>query len=69
MSQLTAKPSILLCAQRRLRPTWAFAQSDQSLLYTQWEGTDPNFLYALSQKYNQTEWAQFIGFVTCTSWL
>ena len=33
MSRLMTKPTKLLCAQRRLRSAWAFAQSDQSLCF------------------------------------
>ena len=43
-----------MCAQRRLRSAWASAQSDQSLLCTQWVAMDPSFLHADSEDSDQT---------------
>ena len=43
-----------LCAQRRLRPAWASAQSDQSSLCAQWEVKDPRFLHAESEDSDPT---------------
>ena len=42
-------------AKSRLRSAWASAQSDQSLLCTQWVAKDPSFLYADSEDFDQTE--------------
>ena len=44
MSQSMTKPTEWMWAQRRLRSAWASAQSDQSLLCTQWIAKDPSFL-------------------------
>ena len=43
-----------LCAQRRLRSAWAYAQSDQSSLCAQWVAKDPRFLHADSEDSDQT---------------
>ena len=43
-----------LCVQRRLRSTLASAQSDQSLLCTQWVAKDLTFLHADSEDSDQT---------------
>ena len=43
-----------MCAQRRLRSAWAFAQSDQSSLCVQWVAKDASFLYADSKDSDQT---------------
>ena len=44
-----------MCAQRRLRPAWASAQSDQSSLCAQWVAKDPSFLHADSEDWS--DWA------------
>ena len=61
--------------QNQLRSAWASAQSDQSLLCTQWVAKDPSFLHADSEDSDQTErmprliwifagWlCHFVGFV------
>ena len=54
MSCLVTKPTKWLCAQRRLRSAWAFAQSDQSSLCAHWVGKDPSFLHADSEDSDQT---------------
>ena len=43
-----------VCTQRRLRSTWASAQSDQSSLCTQWVAKDTSFLHADSEDSDQT---------------
>ena len=43
-----------MCAQRRLRSSWASTKSDQSLLCSQWVSKDPSFLHANSEDSNQT---------------
>ena len=43
-----------MCAQRRLRSAWAFAQSDQSSLCVHWVANDSSFLHADSEDSNQT---------------
>ena len=48
------KPTMWLCTQWRLRPAWASAQSDQSLLCAQWVAKDPRFLHADSEGSDQT---------------
>ena len=48
------KPTMWLCAQRRLRSAWASAQSDQSLLCAQWVAKDRSFLHANSEDSDQT---------------
>ena len=67
------KPTKQLCAQRRLRSAWAFAQSDQSSLCAQWVAKDLGFLHADSEKDwanaqadRSLRWAHshFVGFVT-----
>ena len=75
MSRLMTKPTKWLCAQRRLRSAWAFAQSDQSSLCAQWVAKDPRFLHADSENSDQTGWmprliwvfagrrCHFVGFV------
>ena len=52
MSHVTTKPTKWLCAQRRHRSAWAFAQSDQSL----WVAKDTSFLPADSEDSDQTGW-------------
>ena len=55
MSRLMTKPTKWLCAKRRLRSAWAFAQSDQSLRCAlKWVVKDPSCLHAHSH---------FVGFV------
>ena len=49
-----SKPTKWLCAQRRLRSAWAFAQSDQSLRCAHWVAKDPSFLHADSEDSDQT---------------
>ena len=75
MSCLMTKPTKWLCAQRRLRSAWAFAQSDQSLLCAQCVAKDPSFLHGDSDDSDQTGWmprlirvfagctCHFVGFV------
>ena len=59
LSCLMTKPTKWLCAQRRLRSTWASAQSDQSLLScTQWVAKDPSFLHADSEDWSDRVDAQ-----------
>ena len=41
LSRLMTKPTMWLCAQRRLRSAWASAQSDQSLHCPHKERLDP----------------------------
>ena len=41
-----------MCAQRRLRSAWESAQSDQSLLCTQWVDEAPMFLHADSENWS-----------------
>ena len=41
-------------SKRRLRSTWASAQSDQSIHCTQWVAKDPRFLHADSEDSDQT---------------
>ena len=48
------KPTKWLCAQRRLRSTWASAQSDESSLCAQWVAKVPSFLHADSKDSAQT---------------
>ena len=48
------KPTKWVCPQRRLRSAWPSAQSDQSLLCTQWVAKDPSFLHADSEDSDQT---------------
>ena len=45
-----------MCAQRRLRSAWAFAQSDQPSLCAQWVAKDPSFLHADSKDSDQSGW-------------
>ena len=54
LSRLVTKPTMWLCAQRRLRSAWASAQSDQSLLCAQWVAKGPSFLHADSEDSDQT---------------
>ena len=54
MSRLMTKPTMWLCAQRRLRSAWASAQSDQSSLCAQWVAKGPSFLHADSEDSDQT---------------
>ena len=54
MSRLVTKPTKWLCAQRRLRSTWASVQSDQSSLCAQWVAKDPCFFHANSEDSDQT---------------
>ena len=49
LSRLMTKPTMWLCAQRRLRSAWASAQSDQSSLCAQWVAMGPRFLHADSE--------------------
>ena len=42
MSRRVTKPTMWLCAQRRLRSAWASAQSDQSTLCAQWVAKGPS---------------------------
>ena len=49
LSRDMTKPTMWLCAQRRLRSAWASAQSDQSSLCAQWVVKDPSFLHANSK--------------------
>ena len=44
MSRDMTKPSKWVCAQRRLRLSWASTQSDQSSLCIEWVAKDPRFL-------------------------
>ena len=44
MSHVMRKPRNDVCAQRRLRSAWAFAQSGQSSLWTQWVTKEPRLL-------------------------
>ena len=41
-----------MCTLRRLRPSWASAQSDQSSLCAQWVAKDPNVLHADSEDWS-----------------
>ena len=78
MSRLVTKPTMWLCAQRRLRSAWTSAQSDQSLHYALngWLRTQAFFMRTDS---DQTGWMRFrwahnqiVGFVTrrlCCIWL
>ena len=54
MSRDMTKPTMWLCAQRRLRSVWASAQSDQSSLWAQWVAKGPSFLHADSEDSDQT---------------
>ena len=54
-SHLMTKPTKWLCAQQSLRSTWASAQSDQSLLCTEWVAMDPSFLHADIENSDQIE--------------
>ena len=54
LSRLMTKSTKWLCAQRRLRSTWASTQSDQSSLCAQWVGKDPSFLHMDSKDSDQT---------------
>ena len=70
------KPTMWLCAQRRLRLAWTSAQSDQPSLCAQWVAKDPSFLHADSEDSDLTGrmprliWVfaghtcHFVGFVT-----
>ena len=56
------KPTMWLCAQRRLRSAWASAQSDQSLSFAlKWVAKDTSFLHADSEDSDQpglwSDWA------------
>ena len=48
------KPTMRLCAQRRLRSAWASAQYDLSSLCAQWVAKDPSFVHAESEDSDQT---------------
>ena len=55
LSRFMTKPTKWLCAQQRLRSTWASAQSDQdSSLCAQWIAKDPSFLHVDSKDSDQT---------------
>ena len=56
LSRLMTKPTMWMCAQRRLRSAWASAKSDQSSLCAQWVAKDPSFLHADSKDSDQTGW-------------
>ena len=43
------KTNKMTCAQRRFRSAWAFAQTDQSSLCTQWVVRNPRYLHADSE--------------------
>ena len=68
------KTNKIMGAQRRLRSAWAFAQSDQSSLCTQWVAKEARFLHADSEDWSDCAnvqadlslcWAHihFVGFV------
>ena len=68
MSHLMTKPTMWLCAQRRLTSAWASAQSDQSLHCPHEENLDPQLPIERTAETDQTGggcWAHshFIGFV------
>ena len=48
------KPTMWMCAQRRIRSALASPQSDHSSLCAQWEATNPRFLHADSKDSDQT---------------
>ena len=54
MSRDMAKPTMWLCAQRRLSSVWTSSKSDQSSLCAQWVAKDPMFLHADSEDSDQT---------------
>ena len=54
MSRLMTKQTMWLCAQRRLRSAWAFAQSDQSLRCLREESLGPQLPIDRTTKTDQT---------------
>ena len=48
------KPTKWVCAQRRLRSAWAFAQNDQSSLCAHLVAKEPSFLHVDSEDSDQT---------------
>ena len=54
LSRDMTKPTMWLCAQRRLRSAWASTQSDKSSLCAQLVAKDPSFLHVDTEDSDQT---------------